>query len=151
MQPMRAHILIQARVMQDWFNREYHLLVTRVHQETWYVCMGGRRSSVMWGSILCEIYFFFNNNISNYTVCCFGIFTMVFLIFLCCNNSIVVHLWYGQGNLRGEPVVVAILWSHMEQSYCTSEFFRIKACQASMNCLSHVDICIMVIAGWIMR
>ena len=30
-----------------------------------------------------------------------------------------------QGNLRGEPVAAAIMGSHnMEQSYCTSRFFR---------------------------
>ena len=37
---------------------------------------------------------------------------------------------YGiQGNLKGESVVVAILLSRMEVSYCTSGFFCSQACQ----------------------
>ena len=34
---------------------------------------------------------------------------------------------YNQGSLKGESVVAAILSSRMEQSYCTSGFFRFQA------------------------
>ena len=48
-----------------------------------------------------------------------------------------------QGNLKEESVVVAILLSCMEVSYCTSGFFRSYARQAvslSVSCLSRVDL-----------
>ena len=35
--------------------------------------------------------------------------------------------WTYQGSLKGESVVAAILSSRMEQSYCTSGFFRFQA------------------------
>ena len=36
-------------------------------------------------------------------------------------------MWQHQGSLKGESVVAAILSSRMEQSYCTSGFFRFQA------------------------
>ena len=36
-------------------------------------------------------------------------------------------VWLVQGSLKGESVVAAILSSRMEQSYCTSGFFRFQA------------------------
>ena len=36
-------------------------------------------------------------------------------------------LCFSQGSLKGESVVAAILPSRMEQSYCTSGFFRFQA------------------------
>ena len=39
-------------------------------------------------------------------------------------NVINNFLVFSQGNLKGEPVMAAILMSRMEVNYCTSKFFH---------------------------
>ena len=60
------------------------------------------------------------------------------------SKSAFLQVTLDQGNLKGESVVVAILPSRMEVSYCSSAFFVAIPCQAislSVSCLSgRVDL-----------
>ena len=50
--------------------------------------------------------------------------SLVLLLYEKAPDNLNQTMWSIQGNLSGEPVTAAILWSRKELSYCTSGFYR---------------------------
>ena len=68
---------------------------------------------------------------------CQWVFSFLLFTFNYISKPVYMLLYYNL--FKGESVAAAILGSGMEQSYCTSRFFRIKARQGTVSSLSRLD------------